>query len=303
MRIAPVASCAALAALALGAAAEAQGEAAGLSESFDAANLELVRVVGAVEIETGGVDRISVDYDPGEGLLPAPDLAVEGDTLRITGLSRWTDISCRGRDGELLIEVEDAGRNPIADYGVWHIRLPEGARVEISEGAVDGVIGDTGSLDIDVSSCGDIAAGAVAGDVSVAVNGSGSLEVEAVAGALSVAINGSGDVTTGPVGGAAAVGINGSGDVETASADGGLLIAINGSGEVVSGAVAKGLDVAINGSGDVEIASVTGDIRAAIAGSGDIRILGGEVETLEASMRGSGDIAFEGAAKRVHLGN
>jgi hypothetical protein len=232
-------------------------------ESYDAVDVQLTRVVGLIEIETGGVDRVSVDHDPGDDLVDAPDFEVRDNELRITQLPRHADISCRSRGQGLEMEVGRGGYHPIEDYGRFVIRVPEGAKVEIEEGGVTGTIGDVGELELGLNSCGDITAGEVAGDAEIAVNGSGDVRVGAVGGAAEVAVNGSGDVAIGPV--------------------------------------ANGLEAAINGSGEVEIASVEGEIEAAIRGSGDVTIGGGHATSIEAAIMGSGDVRFEGVADNVEL--
>lgn len=235
----------------------------GSAETYDAVNLDLVRVVGVIEIRTGGVDRVSVEYHPGDGLVDPPRFDVDGDVLEITQLSRRDDISCRSRGEGLQLRVERSGFNPIADYGRLVIRAPADTEVRIRGGGLSGAIGDVGALDIGVNSCGDITVADVAGDASVAVNGSGDVEVGAVGGMLHAAVNGSGDL-----------GI---------------------------GAVAGGLNAAINGSGDIAIASVTGDVHAAIHGSGDVAIGGGQVGSLDVAIMGSGELRFDGVAENVSL--
>jgi hypothetical protein len=259
MRLASVALLAGVSSLALAAAASAQSS----TETYDAVDLHLERVVGLIAIETGGFDRITVEYDAGDGLVDAPRFEVDGDTLEIVQLGRRNDISCRSRGRGLQLRVERGDYADLADYGRFVIRMPADSKVHIEGGAISGTVGDVGELELGVSSCGDITVGDVAGDASVAVNGSG-------------------DVVVGNVGGALSTAVNGSGDVEI-------------------GAVADGVDAAINGSGDVSIASVNGDIDAAIHGSGDVTISGGQVRSMDVAIMGSGELRFDGVAENVSL--
>jgi hypothetical protein len=247
-------------ALALTAAGSAQS---GAEQSYDAENLRLERVVGLLDVRTGGVDRVTVEYDAGDGLVDEPRFEVRGDTLEITQLRRRDHVSCRSRGRNLQLSVERSDYEDLADYGRFVIRIPAGARVEVVGGAINGAIGDVGELELGVNSCGDITVGDVAGDASIAVNGSGDVRVGDVGGELDTAVNGSGDVEIGVVGG--------------------------------------GLDAAINGSGDVQIAAVNGDIDAAIRGSGDVSIAGGQVRSMEVAIMGSGELRFEGVAENVSL--
>lgn len=251
-----------LTALAWSASGGAQDNAAH-SESYDAEKLRLIRVVGLLDIQTGG-DRITVDYEPGSASIQAPEFDVDGDTLEITQLGRRDEVNCRSRDDRLQVEIENDGYNPLEDYGTWRIRIPAGASVEVGGGSLSGSIGDVGELSLGMSSCGDITVGDVAGDADLAMNGSGDIIVGNVGEKLSVAINGSGDIKVGTVGGE--------------------------------------ISAAINGSGDIEVASLNGgDLNAAINGSGDVRVLGGEASNISAAVMGSGDVSFAGVAQRVNL--
>jgi hypothetical protein len=232
-------------------------------EEYDARDLEIERFVGLLEVETGGVEKISAVWEPGEGLLDAPRFEVGGSKLSITQLGRRDDVDCRGGDEDVEVRVEGRGRHPIADYGRLRVRIPEGAHVEIGGGAVVGTVGDVGELSLGLSSCGTIAVGDVAGDAELAVNGSGDLDIGSVGGRLSIAVNGAGDIVVGPA--------------------------------------AESLEAAINGSGDIEIASIAGDIEAAINGSGDIHVLGGSARRVEAAIMGSGELRFDGKAENVEL--
>jgi len=245
-----------------------------LAESYDAQHVDIRRFVGVVEIQTGGVDQVSVEYDNGAGLLDAPTFRVDGDTLEITQLRRMANINCRSRNGDLRIAIgRRGGYEPIAAYGHLVVRVPAGAEVALNGGAADGVIGDVGELDLGLSACSDITVGNVAGDAELAVNGSGDIEVGDVGGDLDAAINGAGDIHTGQVGGALGLAINGSGAIEVAHASGDINVAIRGSGDVViHGGHAPVLDVVIMGSGDVRFDGVAGDVDLAAMGSGDVYV-------------------------------
>jgi len=265
-----------------------------LAESYDAQHVKITRFIGVVDIQAGGVDRVSVEYDNGEGLVDAPDFHVDGDTLEIEQVARFTDINCRSRNGGRSIAIGRRGDYaPIAAYGRLVVRVPDGAEVALRGGAADGVIGDVGELDLGLSSCSDITAGDVAGDAEVAVNGSGDIEVGQVGGDLDAAVNGSGDIHIGSVAGSLNLAINGSGTIDVARVNGNIDAAIRGSGDIViRGGEAPVLDVAVMGSGDVRFDGVAGDVELAAMGSGDVYVseVTGETDTVAL---GSG---------RIHIG-
>lgn len=226
--------------------------------------MEVRRFIGELTIETGGVDRVEVSFDPGAHLLDAPDFDVDDGVLKARQLDRFARVSCRTRGDRLQVRIGRRGEyHDLADYGRLVIRAPAGADVAVGGGALIAEIGDVGDAAVAVDSCGDVSIDAVAGRADLAVNGSGSIE-------------------TGTVGEALAAAINGSGDIETGAVDGGL-------------------DAAVNGSGDIHVAQVDGDVDAAIRGSGDIVIDAGAAPSLNAVIMGSGDVRFDGVAGSVDL--
>lgn len=270
------------------------GAAPALAESYNAQHVEITRFVGEVEIQSGGVNQVSVEYDNGDGLVDAPDFHVDGDTLEIKQVSRFTDINCRSRNGGLRIAIGRRGDYaPIAAYGRLVVRVPDGADVTLRGGAAAGVIGDVGELDLGLSSCSDITAGDVAGDAEVAVNGSGDIEVGDVGGDLDAAVNGSGDIHIGSVAGSLDLAINGAGSIEVAHVNGDINAAIRGSGDItIRGGAAPVLDVAVMGSGDVRFDGVAGDVELAAMGSGDVYV---------SEVTGKTDTAALGSG-RIHIG-
>lgn len=270
------------------------GAAPALAESYNAQHVEITRFVGEVEIQSGGVNQVSVEYDNGDGLVDAPDFHVDGDTLEIEQVRRFADIDCRWRNGGRHVAIGRRGDYaPIAAYGRLVVRVPDGAEVTLRGGAADGVIGDVGELSLGLSSCSDIIASDVAGDADLAVNGSGDVELGDVGGDLNAAINGSGDIRTGSVAGSLDLAINGSGTIEVAHVNGDVNAAIRGSGDIViRGGDAPVLDVAVMGSGDVRFDGVAGEVELAAMGSGDVYVseVTGETDTVAL---GSG---------RIHIG-
>ncbi|CAK0766229.1 putative DUF2807 domain-containing protein [Gammaproteobacteria bacterium] len=61
------------------------------------------------------------------------------------------------------------------------------------------------------------------------------------------------------------------------------------SGNCVLGEITKG-ELLVQGSGNIEVRQVHGDLRVGINGSGDVRVRNGQVNRLEATLDGSGQI-------------
>ena len=137
---------------------------------------------------------------------------------------------------------------------------------------------------------------------------------------LAIAIEGSGDVKFNTIrADQFKIGIVGSGDVSIDAVESKLLEStVRGSGDVKFGAVKAGqVNISVTGSGDISAAGVADKVVIELSGSGDVRtsrliarevdvkvIASGDAdvhatEKLNASVRGSGDIRYAGAPKKV----
>jgi Putative auto-transporter adhesin, head GIN domain len=137
---------------------------------------------------------------------------------------------------------------------------------------------------------------------------------------LDIAIEGSGDVKFNTIrADQFKIGIVGSGDVHIDTVESKLLESnVRGSGDVKFGSVKAGqVNISVTGSGDVGAAGNADKVMIEISGSGDVRtsrliarevdvkiIASGDAdvhatEKLNASVRGSGEIRYAGAPKKV----
>lgn len=137
---------------------------------------------------------------------------------------------------------------------------------------------------------------------------------------LEIAIEGSGDVKFNAIrADQFKIGIVGSGDVSIDTVESRLLEStVRGSGDIKFGSVKAGqVNISVTGSGDVAAAGSADKVAIEISGSGDVRtsrlvarevdvkiIASGDAdvhatEKLNASVRGSGEIRYAGAPKKV----
>ncbi|MCH8978175.1 MAG: DUF2807 domain-containing protein [Armatimonadetes bacterium] len=107
----------------------------------------------------------------------------------------------------------------------------------------------------------------------------------------SVKLSGSGDIDiTGAHGESFAAAINGSGDIDVSGEVDSATLTIRGSGDIAAkGLKAKSVEVSISGSGDADVFA-SDSIDALIRGSGDITYYGGATKVKD-KVQGSGDIS------------
>ncbi|WP_417471171.1 GIN domain-containing protein [Maricaulis sp.] len=283
---------ASLALIANAATAQDQGQ------SYSADTVSIENFIGRVEIRTGDAAGVSVSITNPGGLVEDPQLRETGAGLAIDGGQSIRNLNCNVRNGVIRIGRRWSGQHEISEYPLLTITAPASLALQLRDAAFQGTAGDLGSLDLEMSSCGNFETGDIAHDVDVNINGSGDLTTRNIGGDVDIGINGSGDVVLGDVAGMMDVGINGSGDVRVADVTGHTDVGINGSGDVEFGNIA-GLEIRISGSGEVEAHTMNGPFSARIGGSGDIAIQGGRAEPFEVSINGSGDVRFGGTAVNV----
>ena len=101
------------------------------AETYDAHSVAIERFVGVIDIQTGGVDSVTIDYDPGRGLIDAPTFEVDGDTVEIRQIGRFTKLDCDTRGGVMRVKVGRRGSSePIDDYGTLTLANSTGSRPE-----------------------------------------------------------------------------------------------------------------------------------------------------------------------------
>ncbi len=163
------------------------------------------------------------------------------------------------------------GRGQIAydDLPQLVARTPMDVKITAGE-AVFGDIGRSGSLDLTNRGCGGWTVGNVAGRARINQAGSGDTRAGAAAEAdLSVA---------------------GPGNINFQAVHGGLTAVSSGNGHIAVGSLRGRLNVRVAGSGGVRVKTGSAsDVNASIAGSGSVAF-GGVAGALKASIAGSGDI-------------
>jgi hypothetical protein len=214
----------------------------------------------------------------------------DGQGVRIDGGVNRFGLNCHSGMGWRGVSAWGRGDVRDSDLPRVVIRTPMDVSVRAG-GAVFGVIGRGGNIELSNGGCGDWTVADAAGSLRLAQSGSGDLRAGA-AGSADVSISGSGDVSLTYVRGGLRALSAGSGDLSAVSVDGPLFVRISGAGDVIAksgsvtimdvavagsgdvrfGGVAQSLDVAIAGSGDVSAAHVTGLVDKRIAGSGDVTV-------------------------------
>jgi hypothetical protein len=94
--------------------------------------------------------------------------------------------------------------------------------------------------------------------------------------------------------------IDGSRGLRIGDIDGMLFATIEGSGKIKAGKMSN-VRVTSTGTGDCTIGSAESTLTVAVTGSGNVNVLGGAVNGLIVTNRGSGDVRFDGVANRAQL--
>lgn len=279
--------------------------------------IEITDFIGTVRVETvsGGAVRLNtqagadadypvrVETENGVLIIHSDE---DPDDTRWWDLVNWRRYEDKAfeeylNDYPTLTLVIPAGAALAFDSAVVKLAADNtGGAFSVREGHVDGVIGDIAAGDIKIHGSGDLAVGAVAGDLDISIHGSGDF-VALTAARLNANIHGSGDIHMGDIAGETETGIHGSGDVVIGNVGGPLIASIHGSGNIDAGGIGAGAAVSIHGSGDIALASVNGETTARIYGSGNVDIREGRAENLHVQVHGSGGFDFGGLATNPNV--
>ncbi len=245
--------------------------------------------IGTVNITNSGGQTIEVSRSDGARY------HTNGNKVEINDNQSLNDISCKGDDDNIRIRKGSwyggRGYKRISEYPNVEISIPANTRLVIDDSLVFGQIGNVGSADLELRSCGDLKLGNVAGTLDLKLSGSSDLDM-GNAGAAKIVISGSGDVEAQKFG-PTTLTISGSGDVELDSIEGDATLKSSGSGDISIGDIRGNLDYIGGGSSDLEIASVMGDtVFLRSSGSGDVEVDDGNVTSAEIIASGASDIEF-----------
>jgi Putative auto-transporter adhesin, head GIN domain len=227
----------------------------------------------------------SVEID-NPGRAPMPEVSIEDGDVRIDGHLRGRVEDCWAGGGA---DLEGYGEFTLAELPQITIRAPRSPKVRIGSGSTT-EIGDSETLELDLTGCGSVTAGAITGALDVDIAGSGTVTAGA-ARSLNADIAGSGDLTTGAVAESANIDIAGSGTATIASLSGSLETDGLGSGDVIiQGGALTTASIDLAGSGNVQIAAPVESLTASIVGSGDVDVAAA-VGNLDADVAGSGSVS------------
>lgn len=135
----------------------------------------------------------------------------------------------------------------------------------------------------------------------ISIHGSGDVKFDSIrAEQLSVGIVGSGDINIANVESKSVdTNVRGSGDVKFGAVKAGQVnISVTGSGDISAAGTADKVVIELSGSGDVRSSRLIArevDVKVIASGDADVHA----TEKLNASVRGSGDIRYAGAPKKV----
>jgi len=270
------------------------------SQAYQGSELRLKHLAAIVTITPEDRTDYVIEIDSPGGV-PMPTVSSSDGAVIIDGRLRGRISRCND-DGTANLR----GYEPITPANLPRItiRAPRQLRVTRS-GAGRTEIADTETLDLELSGCGAITAGNVAGLLELDVAGSGQVQTGS-ARELNADVAGSAEVTVGAIAERAEVDIAGSGAVTIASLTGTLSADGAGSGNVIiqAGAVTSA-DVDLAGSGDVDIAAPVQSLNVSIVGSGDVQVTA-TVGDIEADIAGSGSVtaqAVTGAVRKEVWGS
>ena len=223
------------------------------------------------------------------GMLTTPTVRLDGSELVIDGgISTRRIQNCGRTPTEFSAEVRGIGVVGPTQAPVITARVPKNVKLTTS-GAVSASVGPAAAAELELSGCGDVSVGDVAGVLKVDTSGSGDVTTGAAQSA-EISSAGSGDSIVGVVAGKVEISLAGSGSATVASGGGPLDVSIAGSGDVsVNGGAMQNADISIAGSGGVTIGGSVQTLEVSIAGSGDVDVKGA-AQSVDASIMGSGDV-------------
>lgn len=279
--------------------------------------------VGTISVETSNNADLRITKKS-----KSSDVEIDGsaNTLVIDGgIDRPDGNKCKGYYGSVSWSLfgkkekseRVGGYEDLDDYPKLTISAPDDVKLVIENAIPFGDAGDIGSADIELSHCGRLEVGNIAGNADIKITGSGDMSAENI-GSVKARVTGSGDLEFMSTGDAdlrskgsgnidfenadnVDLTISGSSDVNIETVTGQLSIRSSGSSDIDVETVGAGLDYEASGSGDFSAQEVNGDANISARGSSDIDIGGGNIGTLTIAARGSSDVDFGGTAQDAHL--
>jgi len=287
----------------------------------DAPTLTIQNFIGTIDMQTGDYDKITVrDADGADVDQMDANVLIDDD-------QSVKNINCRTYKGNVKISIgkrswlsSKGNYKNIDEYPQLRITAPEDTHLVIDKVVIFGDVGDIGSADIKMRSCGDLVLSDVNGHTDLGIAGSGDFTAQNLQ-SLEVGLAGSGDVKVADIEGSVDIASAGSGDNEIGNIGGDLSYASAGSGDLNAGNILGNAGITTAGSGDVELGRIEGNLTYTSGGSGDfdadyvggeklssksggsgsVDIDGGNVTELYVKVGGSGGVHYDGKSTNAEL--
>lgn len=175
------------------------------------------------------------------------------------------------------ISINGGSDYRLSEYPILRIQAPKNTNLTLNDSIIVGQFSNIGKLAISSKSCSLLEFAEIGKDLRIVQRGSGKISIDKVGGTADVSLRGSGDVSIGKLMDDSVSVIQGSGNIHYASMSG----------------ISK---MTVRGSGDIEVGFITGDAELLVQGSGDIDIADGDLNWFIASVLGSGNVEYDGAA-------
>ena len=260
-----------------------------IAGAAQAASVEIHDAVARVTVIPEDRSDVRVEVTSANARLPLK-VTTTGDRTVIDG-GLWHDIrNCGGMTDKAHVTVRGVGRIDYGDMPQVVIHTPR-AVVLSTNGAVQGVIGRSASLELHNSGCSAWTIADVAGDARLHESGAGSIRMGAsnrldvqLSGAANIhatailqgmdeSLSGVGNVRVDQLSGSMDAQVSGVGKVDVSDGKAGVVRAsVSGMGSVQFGGVAGDLDASISGLGSVRVNEVTGSIRKSVSGGGSVQV-------------------------------
>ncbi|MCF6219781.1 MAG: DUF2807 domain-containing protein [Robiginitomaculum sp.] len=305
----------------------------------DVPTVTIENFIGTIDVRTGDYDKITVTDADG-----AP-VELRGANVMIDGGETLNNTNCKKSNSSIKISVGNwrwnkrkGGYKNLEDYPHVTITAPENTHLVIDHAIIFGDVGNIGSADLRLRSCGDLEFADIGGKIDLSISGSGDVSLGTVGAgdigiagsgdftahdmdSLELSIAGSGDVRIADITGPVRASIAGSGDAEFGRVGGDLSFRSAGSGDLSVGNIGGNATLTTGGSGDMDIGRIDGDLvytsggsgdldaeyvggsklSAKVGGSGSAEIDGGNVTDIYASVGGSGSIGYDGQTTNAEL--
>jgi hypothetical protein len=221
----------------------------------EAASLEIRDAVARVTIVPEARSDIRVEVIRPNGDLPL-SLETRGDRTVLDGGLAHRIRSCHGEGEKVRVSVRGVGQVGWDEMPEVVVHAPREVAIE-TNGAIQGVIGRSASLDLHNSGCSGWTIADVAGDAAIHESGAGSVRM---------------------------------GAAER------LAIRVSGAANIHAVQARDGLDAQLSGAGGVRVDWVQGPVEARVSGVGRVKVADGRASTLRASVSGLGAVEFGGEA-------